>query len=125
MLLTRSVIASFRSNLFMDRPPHKSLNSYFVGDDEKGMEAEAASMRSYFIPRSLLSHPPFRILPYGIGGLGTGGTPQTADAHGGSGGVGIRNPLPGVLAEPPLMQAPAKVPRLGYGRVNPSASVRR
>src|SRR3989442_7023455 len=36
MLLTRSVIASFRSNLFMDRPPHKSLNSYFVGDDEKG-----------------------------------------------------------------------------------------
>src|SRR5207244_12400138 len=109
MLLTRSVIASFRSNLFMDRPPHKSLNSYFVGDDEKGMEAEAASMRSYFIPHSLLSHPPFSILLYGIGGLGTGGTPQTADAQGGRGGVGIRNPLPGVLAERPVMQAPAQV----------------
>src|SRR2546426_8253607 len=100
MLLTRSVIASFRSNLFMDRPPHKSLNSYFVGDDEKGMEAEAASMRSYFIPHSLLSHPPFRILPYGIGGLGTGGTPQTADAHGGSGGGGERKRFTLVVDQP-------------------------
>src|SRR2546427_1353514 len=105
MLLTRSVIASFRSNLFMDRPPHKSLNSYFVGDDEKGMEAEAASMRSYFIPRSLLSHPPFRILPYGIGGLGTGAAPQAADAHGGSGGVGGREPITWGLGQPPVWQA--------------------
>src|SRR3989442_7023454 len=93
----------------MDRPPHKSLNSYFVGDDEKGMEAEAASMRSYFIPRSLLSHPPFRILPYGIGGLGTGGTPQTADAHGGRGGVGVKKTLPCVLSGTAGMPAPLKV----------------
>src|SRR5437764_15285258 len=89
------------------------------------MEAAAAPMRSYFIPHSLLSHPPFSILPYGIGGLGTGGTPQTADAQGGRGGVGIRDPLPSVLAEPPVMQAPVKVSRLGDGRVNLSVSVRR
>jgi hypothetical protein len=31
---------------------------------------------------------------HGIGGFGTGATPQTADAQGGSGGVGIRNSLP-------------------------------
>jgi hypothetical protein len=43
---------------------------------------------------------------YGIGGLGTGATPQIVDAHGGRGGVGIRNSLPWVAAEPPLMQAP-------------------
>lgn len=43
---------------------------------------------------------------YGIGGLGTGETPQTASAQGGSSGVGIRNSLPWVLDEPPCMQAP-------------------
>src|SRR5256885_15833722 len=97
----------------MDRPPRKSLNSYFVGDDEKGMEAEAASMRSYFIPHSLLSHPPFRILPYGIGGLGTGGTPQTADAHGGSGGGGVKKPLTLGFGGTPGMQTPLKGFRVG------------
>ena len=47
--------------------------------------------------------------PYGIGGLGTGETPQIADAQGGRGGVGISNSLPWVAAEPPLIQAPVKV----------------
>jgi len=37
---------------------------------------------------------PFSVLDHGIGGLGTGATPQMADAHGGSGGVGIREPFP-------------------------------
>lgn len=46
------------------------------------------------------------VLRYGIGGLGTGATPQIADAHGGRGGVEIRNSLPWVAAEPPLMQIP-------------------
>jgi hypothetical protein len=49
-------------------------------------------------------HPPFRVLPYGIGlGPGVGATPQMAVAHGGSGGVGIRNSLPWVAAVPPDM----------------------
>ena len=50
---------------------------------------------------------------YGIGGLGTGETPQTADAQGGRGGVGISNSLPWVAAEPPLIQEPVKVSMLG------------
>src|SRR5260221_10973776 len=37
---------------------------------------------------------PFSVLRYGIGGLGTGATPQMADAQGGRGGVGISSPLP-------------------------------
>ena len=78
-------------------------------DNERGMEAAAAPMHSYFIPHSSLSHPPFGVLPYGIGGLGTGGTPQIALAQGGSSGVGMRNSLPWVAAEPPFMQAPVKV----------------
>ena len=80
-----------------------------LADDEGGMEAAAAPMRYYLIPHSFLSHPPFSILPYGIAGLGTGLTPQTALAQGGSFGVGIRNSLPCVLAEPPFMQVPVKV----------------
>ena len=43
---------------------------------------------------------------HGIGGFGVGEIPQTADVHGGSGGVGIRNSFPCVFAEPPCMQAP-------------------
>src|SRR5712692_10044515 len=59
---------------------------------------------------------PFRVLPYGIGGLGKGGTPQTADAQGGRGGVGIRKLLPcldgeqlGSVAGLQVMQTPVKV----------------
>ena len=49
------------------------------------------------------------VWPYGIGGLGTGETPQIADAQGGRGGVGISSSLPWVAAEPPLIHAPVKV----------------
>ena len=56
-------------------------------------------------------------------GPGTGATPQIADAQGGRGGVGIRNSLPWVAAEPPLMQAPVKVSLLRYGLVKPSDNV--
>jgi hypothetical protein len=37
---------------------------------------------------------------------GKGETPQIADAQGGSGGVGIRELLPWVLAEPPVIHVP-------------------
>jgi len=62
----------------------------------------------------VLAFPLFRGLYYGIGlGPGTGATSQIADAQGGRGGVGISDSLPWVAAEPPLMQAPVKVSRLG------------
>jgi hypothetical protein len=55
----------------------------------------------------VLGNAPFDVLHYGIGlGPGRGATPQTADAQGGRGGVGIRDPFPCVAAEPPAMQAP-------------------
>jgi hypothetical protein len=57
--------------------------------------------------------PPFHVWRYGMGGLGTGGTPQIAEAQGGRGGVGISNSFPWVAAEPPLIQAPVKVSLLG------------
>ena len=60
------------------------------------------------------SHQPSSVLPYGIGfGLGVGATPQIAVAHGGRGGVGIRNSFPWVEAVPPFMQVPVKVLMLG------------
>jgi hypothetical protein len=59
-----------------------------------------------------------------MGALGTGGTPQIADAQGGSGGVGIRLPLPcvegeqlGSVAGLQTAQAPVNVPISGYGVV--------
>src|SRR2546425_4219662 len=63
---------------------------------------------------------------YGMGIVGNGATPQIADAHGGSGGVGIREAFPWVDAEAfavpgaPVMHVPVKVFRLGYGFVKPS-----
>jgi hypothetical protein len=44
--------------------------------------------------------------PQGIGVLGTGATPQIADAQRGRGGVGISNSFPWVAASPPRMQLP-------------------
>src|SRR6266446_3578081 len=59
---------------------------------------------------------PFSVLRYGIGGLGTGATPQMADAQGGRGGVGISSPFPcldgeqlGSVAGLQVMQLPVKV----------------
>ncbi len=108
-LPTITVIASFRSSPFINRPLAESFKFIFLcRGDKKGMEAAAAPMRSFSF--SIVPH--IRrgsVLHYGIGGLGTGGTPQTADAQGGRGGVGIRNSLPWVAAEPPFMQAPVKV----------------
>src|SRR5229473_3988631 len=58
----------------------------------------------------VLAFLPSRGLFYGIGlGPGTGATPQIADAQGGRGGVGIRNSLPWVAAEPPFIQEPVKI----------------
>jgi hypothetical protein len=63
---------------------------------------------------------PYSVLGYGIGGLGTGGTPQTAEAQGGRGGVGISSPFPcldgeqlGSVAGLQVMQLPVKVSLLG------------
>ena len=60
------------------------------------------------------------VLRYGIGGLGTGGTPQIADAQGGRGGVGISEPFPcrdgeqlGSLAGLHVIQLPVKTSLLG------------
>src|SRR5579864_5891696 len=60
---------------------------------------------------------------HGIGCWGKGGTPQMAVAQGGSGGVGIKELLPWVLAEPPVMHTPLYVVRSGKGVVNPSVKV--
>src|SRR6267143_6925559 len=66
---------------------------------------------------------------YGMGIVGNGATPQIADAHGGSGGVGMRESFPWVDAEAfavpgaPVMHVPVKMFRLGYGFVNPSVRV--
>src|SRR2546425_1409556 len=66
---------------------------------------------------------------YGMGIVGNGATPQIADAHGGGGGVGIREAFPWVDAEAfavpgaPVMHVPVKVFRLGYGFVKPSVRV--
>src|SRR5216683_5528355 len=64
--------------------------------------------------------PPFSVLHYGIGGTGTGGTPQITDAQGGSGGVGISSPFPcldgeqlGSVAGSQVLQLPVKVSLLG------------
>src|SRR6266403_689329 len=74
----------------------------------------------------------YSVLRYGIGGLGTGATPHTADAQGGSGGVGISSPFPcldgeqlGSVAGLHVIQAPVKVSLLGSGVVKPSESVSR
>src|SRR6266404_2074610 len=63
---------------------------------------------------------PYSALRYGIGGLGTGGTPQIAAAQGGRGGVGISAPFPcldgeqlGSVAGLQVMQVPVKVSLLG------------
>src|SRR6266478_2652708 len=56
--------------------------------------------------------------------VGSGATPQMADAQGGSGvGVGIRVLLPCVAAVPPVMHTPVYVLMSGYGLVKPSESV--
>src|SRR5439155_18777017 len=60
---------------------------------------------------------------HGIGIVGRGATPQTADAQGGSGGVGMRNSFPCVDAEPPVMHWPVNVLRFGNGLVKPSVRV--
>src|SRR5207245_9419554 len=67
--------------------------------------------------------------PYGMGGLGNGATPQIADAHGGSGGVGMRESFPWVDADAfavpgaPVMHVPVKVLMLGKVVVTPVARV--
>src|SRR6267154_1264533 len=54
---------------------------------------------------------------YGIGIVGSGGTPHIAVAHGGSGGVGIRKSFPWVAAVPPVMLTPVNVLLSGNGVV--------
>src|SRR5258708_2072549 len=105
----------------MDRPLAESLNSYSLGKTTKGHggrgRSHASTCRSHTCLASLLH--------YRIGcGLGRGARPQIAGGQVGSGrGVGIRNSLPWVEAEPPDMQVPVKVSRLGKGLVKPSVSV--
>src|SRR3989475_5091231 len=52
--------------------------------------------------------------------LGRGGTPQTSGAQGGSGGGGMRESLPCVAAQPPVMPVPGNVSPSGYGVGEPS-----
>src|SRR5438105_15478108 len=106
---------SIRSSRFMDRPLAESLNSYSLGKTTKGAwRPRATPMRPYLV-RTRPSHLPFSVLHYRIGcGLGTGARPQIAGGQVGSGcGVGMRNSLPWVEAEPPDMQVPVKVSLLG------------
>jgi hypothetical protein len=63
---------------------------------------------------------PYSVLRYGIGGFGTGGTSQIADAQDGRGGVGMSSPFPcldaeqlGSVAGLQVMQLPVKVSLLG------------
>ena len=68
-------------------------------------------------PHASIVHLPYSGLHYGIGlGLGVGATSQISGAQGGSGGVGIRLPLPclegvqfGSVAGSQVVQAPVKV----------------
>ena len=62
----------------------------------------------------------YSLLRYGIGGFGTGGTSQIADAQDGRGGVGMSSPFPcldaeqlGSVAGLQVMQLPVKVSLLG------------
>ena len=66
----------------------------------------------------------------GIGGLGKGAMPHTAVAQAGSGGVGIRLPLPclegvqlGSVPGLQVVQVPVNAPMSGYGVVKPSERV--
>src|SRR3989442_14836088 len=99
-LPTVVVIASARSSAFMD---------VLV---RGGRETDRASR----VGRLASCH-------YGIGIVGNGATPQIADAHDGSGGVGIIELFPWVAAVPPVMHVPVNVSRLGYGFVKPSVRV--
>src|SRR5213080_5357653 len=106
----------------MGKPPAEShSNSYSLGKATKGHRTPRAARRaSIFRAHTFLAS----VLHYGIGlGLGLGGRSHTSGAQGGSCGVGIRNSLPWVEAEPPDMQAPVKVFRKGKGLVKPSVSV--
>jgi len=72
-------------------------------------------------PHVSIFHLPFSILRYGIGfGLGRGKTLQISGAQGGSGGVGIRLPLPcldgeqfGSVAGSQVVQVPVNASRKG------------
>src|SRR5437763_14969664 len=83
-MATTILSASFRSSLFIDRPPVESPKLIFRRqDDERGMEAPGG-------PHASIFPLPFSGLHYGIGfGLGRGATPQISGARGGSGGVGL------------------------------------
>src|SRR5438477_7000525 len=103
---------SIRNSLFMDRPAAEShSNSNSLGKTTKGAwRPRATPMRPYFV-RTRPSHLPFSVLHYRIGcGLGVGASPQIAGGQVGRGcGVGIRNSLPWVEAEPPDMHVHVKV----------------
>src|SRR5437588_1843985 len=116
---------SIRSSRFMDRPLAESLNSNSLGKTTKGAWRPRATPMRLYLVRTRPLHLPFSVLHYRIGfGLGRGARPQIAGGQVGSGrGVGMRNSLPWVEAEPPDMQVPVKVSRLGKGLVKPSVSV--
>src|SRR4249920_225604 len=111
MLPTVAVIASFISNLFMDRPPI----AVFLERPGTGHGGRVRPPCLHVSLALVRSHPPFSVLHYGIAGLGTGATPQTADAQGVRvrSGVGMRNSFPWVDAKPPVIHVPVKVSLLG------------
>src|ERR1700755_1206950 len=84
------------------------------------------SIPPYSVPIALIfcrSHGS-SVLRYGIGGLGSGATPQMADAQDGRGGGGISEPFPcrdgeqfGSFVGSHFIQLPVKVSLLGNGAV--------
>src|ERR1700688_5309859 len=96
-----TVVYRRRTSLAPARPP-----AYQVLRDGRAREADVTA--------------PYSELRYGIGELGSGGTPQISGAQGGRGGVGIRSPFPcrdgeqlGSVAGLHVLQLPVKVSLLG------------
>ena len=96
------MIHGFTRNLFIEQPP----NAVPLG---RGSSTGVAGGHY-----TCLRH-------YGIGGLGTGGTPQTSGAQGGRGGVGMRLELPWVDAVSVVQIAIAEAE--GIGGRNPKMPI--
>src|SRR3989442_12574819 len=109
-LPTVVMIASVRSSLFMDKPPI----AVPLERRCKKRGGRARDPQCVYVSLGVSAlHPPFIGWPSGLGGLGTGETPQTADAQGGSRGVGVRNSFPWADAGTPGMDRLRKVTRIG------------
>src|SRR5258708_5272502 len=98
-------VAIIKNALFISHLTKISRAKHDEGLQTRGrLSPTASSLRPVCFASAILHDRTSRRkleLRYGMGGFGTGATPQTADAQEGRGGVGIRNSLPWVAAEPP------------------------